>query len=900
MNKISFSSIANSIVRAKKRTYIFTIIAIILCVFFCSAIVFIAYGTYTSVVDEYQSRYGKYDMLICDSAGLPLDDLILQGVFSDYAVARTWEYALNDEDYLGSGFSITKYDDKYLEIANKQLIEGRYPQTEGEIAIEQSMLGYLKLDVSVGQTITLTIAVPDGESFLDDYIVKDFVITGILKDQYIYLSQNRDDLRPVYFDFPAALVSDDEPMETGGLYIEKCFGINGDSSSNLFTYSRDESSPFYNMYDRTIITYSNYDSFRTALQDVESSQLFLTALFLGVLGLAFVFVSAAGISSAFSANLNQRKKQIGMLRAVGATARQIAKITFQEIIIVSVVSVPTGILLSVAAIKIFSGHIGNMFEFTVNMHLLLVIIIFSIICIMFSVIRPMNMARKISPMQAIRDQEMSLKLNKKQIKSKNEFIVESHLSKRKTVLHKTHIGGVSVLVALTVIVLLIGVGYSSEIIESYIGHNYGHDYAISSNLFYNPDDIVDRKYNAPGFNETDKQDMLSVIGDGVVYANKMVKAIASCEYSAYMDIAMGDYAMQNPASPIHEQYLQYKSDYNIDYDFIGMTVMAVDDEIIKGLDSFVYDGQIDMDKLNSGEHVLVFEPQSYGIYYQNGGSVTGPVREGVEYAEIYYNDVLLAGKTLEITLLCSDGAGSAVSETVERIDNTVTIGAVAYYNRRHEPESYMPFLSYPMGSLALTTYEGFENLGYETSYNEMFARLNYVPDEDTKAYINTALKSIAVRVQNTRYTSYIDAAENDKRILNRMIGAALTLFIIFAVMSIVMINNAISSQIRSDQKTIGTLCAVGATLSTINKVYLYEIVHILKTGLIAGIAASAIVYIVITIKSDPYYALHTNYISATVSLIIFVILLIAICGISVYKRTRQIKQNSIVSNIRQL
>ena len=125
-----------------------------------------------------------------------------------------------------------------------------------------------------------------------------------------------------------------------------------------------------------------------------------------------------------------------------------------------------------------------------------------------------------------------------------------------------------------------------------------------------------------------------------------------------------------------------KRDYfNIEKDFITVECIGVDDEIVKNLVSGVYEGEIDIDKISSGEEVILIVPQKYGIIYGDDGSTSRHQNlvEGLQYDKIYENDIFHAGDEIEFTLLYTDEPSDSSIESyaekslynVGRIDNTV-------------------------------------------------------------------------------------------------------------------------------------------------------------------------------------------------------------------------------------
>ena len=78
----------------------------------------------------------------------------------------------------------------------------------------------------------------------------------------------------------------------------------------------------------------------------------------GLLSLQFVVASIAAVASAFvflSLVLNQRKKELAVLQAIGASPNQIIRLVLFEILSIVVVSMFLGILLGMALALSFNG-----------------------------------------------------------------------------------------------------------------------------------------------------------------------------------------------------------------------------------------------------------------------------------------------------------------------------------------------------------------------------------------------------------------------------------------------------------------------------------------------------------------------------------------------------------------
>ena len=557
MKKINnIAQLVRSIIKGRRKSYVFLITAIFFAVLFSSFSMLITYGAITSIQNIVYQRYGYQDYIINNANGLPLEELIERQIFSKYGISKTLGYVLPDGENFVNGFSIAKYDEAALSITNKQLTEGRLPEAKGEIAVESTMLDRVGFEGGVGDEITLILAVPDGTGFLADRYEKTYILTGILYDQYIYQMRWRD-VSPVYDDIPAAIVSDEEEIEAGGIYITKCYYTYGKrfSPQRIYDINFDSSSEFNGMHDNILI--SSHD-FGMGVQEPALYNLLVNAIVFAILSAALLVAAGFGIASAFSANADERKRQIGMLRAVGATKRQVRSIFAQEIIYMSVIGIPAGVLLACIAVGVAAKAIGGVFVFTLNIPIILLVIVFSLLCIIISASIPLVRASKIPPMQAIRDIELSRKMKKQRIKSRWKYDADRHIAGRSIKLYKNSLAPINIFIFLTVTILLVGAGIGPYILKDIFTNNFSKDFTISINEGYYPDKIVQYSYSAPGISESDRRDAQNIIGGGTVYGDRRLKVnLQLDEISDYIlnYSSMRDNGYLSPESPEHEGYL---------------------------------------------------------------------------------------------------------------------------------------------------------------------------------------------------------------------------------------------------------------------------------------------------------------------------------------------------------
>lgn len=343
-----FSDIALGNLKRRKHQYILLTVGIVLAFFFVSSILLFGFGIYTSIDDSRMKRYGKQDIMLFDCENAPVEELLEDGTFSSMGKIEILAKAMVSESEADS-FCIAKLDEQAIDLKQCRLKKGAFPEHAGEIALEQSALARMRTDADIGDTITLTLRIPDGEEFLDQTIEKTYTLTGILSDQLIYWN-NYHFFYPVVQAYPAGILSSEEQIEPGGrgeINIYAAFGVNNKAAAE-----RVDSFCVANGLLNTNGEPNNLVTNRWFYQGASSDHnMMITGITVGIVGIMLVLACCMGIINSFTSNLETRRKQIGLLRAVGATSRQIKRIFGRETLIIAVCAVPIGLGLAIFSIS---------------------------------------------------------------------------------------------------------------------------------------------------------------------------------------------------------------------------------------------------------------------------------------------------------------------------------------------------------------------------------------------------------------------------------------------------------------------------------------------------------------------------------------------------------------------
>lgn len=130
------------------------------------------------------------------------------------------------------------------------------------------------------------------------------------------------------------------------------------------------------------------------------------------------------IYNSFAISVMERKKEFGLLSSIGATKRQLSHTVFFEALVVGVIGIILGILGAYigigCVILIINNLISDMLEYKLhlvtNPLFIIIPVIFMIIVIGVSAFIPSRRASKVSPIEAIRQND-DIKINKKKIRT---------------------------------------------------------------------------------------------------------------------------------------------------------------------------------------------------------------------------------------------------------------------------------------------------------------------------------------------------------------------------------------------------------------------------------------------------------------------------------------------------
>ena len=831
--------------------------------------------------------------------------------------------ALGDYDRLGHAYvtgqvSCTSiylgyYDDTGIELLDLIPVEGKLPQNPGEIALEPTAMEVFEVDWVIGQNVELEIIPVDGIAEN-----RTFTLVGILPERSEHLAKS--DHSGVSY-FPAIETASTEPVfSSGRLACHKMMGLKEGVSLT-------EALPnFWDSYLRPEFVSSMYGLSTSAkqvqfyspedIQYVEQDMVNLIVM-ITILASALVLSCCVGISGAMEGVLSKRREEIGVLRAIGSTRRQIRRMFGRENLILALVASPLAIAAACLAIWILALLIPERLVFQFRLWLVLPIGLFSVIVILLSGYLPLVRSSKLMPMSVIRDTAM-LRRSKK-IRSRAAFDAPKLISARQIRFHPTRQVGASLLVALMLLVcgLTVSVmsGFTSYNLKNFPGFylNYNGTFGLGYIPTYESESLpaqsirqiraldhvrsirVDRKMpilldlpNMPRYAYTEDDGSQFGILDDAAFE----EALTLLPFDSWF------YSDRREAE--REEYLRLCNTYGFSGHAFRTSVVTIDLnlESLTTLSQNLSDGAIDIDAINDGRAVLVYAPNVWIKTFETGGYTTftgspdnPPADDEFWTSELVaWNDTFYAGQTLSMTQLYQTEEGG----NVNRHDVSIPVCGVI----TELPDSIMDVWA---TNAIITTEQGLEKMKLRMEGLRTVAV--YVDDltGEEEEILLRQLTAISRRSESYSVQNQVEQFRKQEQSNQQTFLLFFSVIIVFFTVSVGMIVSSVTRQLHSEGRTIGMLRAVGADEKAILGCYSGQI----RAAVLGGFVLSGSLFgaiQTINILNMPSRLLRNLLETALMfgSMIVLTLLCTLLCCLILRMRIREIVHKSIIDNIREL
>lgn len=319
-----------------------------------------------------------------------------------------------------------------MELYKVKLKEGQLPQKENDIVVSKGILEALGQNGKIGDTITVPYQILKDDG-LDYTKEKDFRICGFLADNESSKEQKQ------YTSLVSeAFLKAEIPVEQ--VKYRFLLQVNGQKGNTTADYTE------------TIQNIAR--QFGISEDDMNINKEYLAANYVDpatipvIVGIMLIVVLAGIITiySVYYVSINQRVREFGKLKAIGATKRQLRQIVLREGMGVALFAIPIGLLIGTVAVKVvllqFVEHAKDSNVLITEAYkvvakgevqlyywwIYLLAIAVTLCTVYLSLMKPMRMAAKVSEIEAMRYQGGSKR--QKSSRKGYQFLNIGRLTKR--------------------------------------------------------------------------------------------------------------------------------------------------------------------------------------------------------------------------------------------------------------------------------------------------------------------------------------------------------------------------------------------------------------------------------------------------------------------------------------
>lgn len=950
--KLTINKLALGNLKARKKQYTLMIIGILLAMIFSSGTLFFVSCFQSSREEQARRESGNFwGYFYQPKDYIDIEQGKKDGYIEQYGYGHIIGYGYTDEEKQEKGTPIAWLDEDAKQLYYVTVIEGRYPENEGEIALEADAAIRLGIEPKAGKKITLSVLTADGEAYLPQANEKTYKLVGILEDKRAHI-ENFNGMGPENAPMAAAFVSEKEPLGAGG---KENIALYYNPTEDAIKETIEKKDPHGNIYKQTPFNeyflfnvYENFDQDKTVSRSMthvaewygSTLAVFTNVSVVAVLAVVLLLASCMGIINAFTTNLQERRRQIGLLRAVGTTKRQIINIFGREAFIITLICAPISVAFSYFGVWLFAKLMGGSFIFLPNLFVLIGTTVVSVACVMLSALIPLIFAARVSPMQAIRNVELSRKMKRKKIKQEKQFNAPKLLANRSIKFYKAKQIGVSIILALTILLTCFGFSIlETEFLNSgWAVYNVG-DYKITRGGYPMSSNFVNMPNLTGGISSAELNELASFPLFGSMYGSKSyLSFIETEEYSDYMELLSLSwqgirYTVNHDdglsgllseekrdvetikkywfAEGENEQYKDLKSVAQTENELFRSEIKAFDKVLFdKNKDRFeIIEGKINIDKLNSGEEIILVAPKRIGfdfILNKDGSLAMYGVNDVDNLSDNFYREKreifalttldYKAGDKLNLKMLNSEATSFRyTSEGKEEFGNVtinekeVKIGAIV------SPFSFGDYMSCHDELNVVTTTQGLNAItGINLPYEELLIDSKSEVTQETDELASTFLNGL-VSGTNFRYYSGFSQNQDARENIQTLFICLISIVVLFFSICASIVNNSLTAKIRESKREIGTLRAVGASAKEITQSYIRQLLSMFVWGCSAGFVG----YIIGHIGVVAYFKDQSLTFEIWQAMLIIAVLFL-ICSINLYAKIKKEMKNSIVENIREL
>ena len=703
------------------------------------------------------------------------------------------EQSQDGSNYKGQLLNITGINKNYLNISKSKLMLGRMPQNTNEIVAEKWVLKNVGLKGEVGEKISLDL---NGKKKKET-----FTVVGIISDR-------------VY--------------EKSTAIMEALTKVNSNQSVDLYIKVNENTKEGINATINNIIKKNNIKK-----EDVSKNTMLINSIaksekydskLLILFSIMIVFLIFI-VYSIYNISIIQRLSEYGMLRAVGGSKSQIFKLTFYELLILSLISLPLGMLIGIVGSKAIGEYVCRVISEGIFMSSDIVISKGSVIASLISIILMIIIlcivvSKKITKIPII----VAINKNRGKNKIKNSIF---NLKSDKNIAIEKIIAINNILVnkkTFIVTVISIALGGTMFILSNFtmILKNEDEKTLLAVNTNLNSDFKIEQQ--SVDYSKGISNDELEEI--------ERIEGIKSVEPYKVNYVSIYDIPKDKITVP---EYFDFVNEYAFNKTFGGVSKEDNDgkysikgsfygykDKTLKELNDFLIEGKIDVKSLNNGDNVILKIP-----------------KEGSGHKVVDIN----VGDKIKIKIpknMLSSEESIKFPSNIDYIEKELTVSGIV--SRVYNQNVYFPDDSIDV----IVSDKIFSEITGVDKYK--FVNINCNKDANIKNIEDELYKIIKDNLGCNLRNLSKEIKNSQKNILYKnMILNGMTLILL--IMSSFNIFNNISYNLISRKSEFDTLKAIGLSNKKLKNMIIYE-------GLVYSIVSSILV---ILLSLAGQYLLYYKY-----------------------------------------
>lgn len=929
----------------RKRTIV-TIVGIILATALLSALVTLVSSFQYSMIEYQKQKGGDFHVKFSNVKMSELSEFKnnrnIESTFETMGMGFAKLNGCKNEDKPYAYVMAT--DEAGFEKGCFNLIEGRMAKNEDEIVIPRHLKTNGRIDIKVGDEITLDIgkrydsntesvisencAYEHEAETLTDTVTKQYKVVGIMERPgygmedysaagYTFVTYSdelavidngtkseaseADTTLTVYSRYTQKALRNKDAVTADIIGVdEKLFAKANNSSVEM---SAEESDRFLKEMENA--KYDIYiNGFLISYECVFPIDGTFKALFTvaAVVALIIILTSVYCIKNSFNISITEKIRQYGMLASVGATRRQIKSSVKTEAAMLGVVGIPvgtmSGILASLILVKVVNALSAGWLNFALSFHTslpaLILAVILSIATIYFSATGSARRAAKVTPLEAIRNTK-EIKIKSSKLKTPAIIgriwgiggVISYKNIKRNNKKYRTTVTSI-VICSVTFIVI----SYFMSMAFSVVGMSYASvDYNIGINMSCKKELDIEKLSELLSGIEGAKD---YLVGAGYYFdVDKPEYTKEYGEYCGQLYDDSEDVSQEFLITVLNDKsYDKYASDAGIKNADTGAILVNKGTFDVYNEKSLKYvKEEMELYKYKAGDTIEC----GYNVY--DDASSDDNAAEGDTESSTDDNNAV-EGDTESGT---EDNSGYVDEETINNeVRKTVDVTIAGVTDK--VPIGYK---GYGNTTLLFMNQKGFESLWADGKSNELkpghASYSAYVVAENADEYQDTFEKETEENPEYSQisfYVSNMDKQMRDEKSLFTLLGVfAYGLIVVIALIGITNIINTLSTGMELRSREFATLRSIGMTDKQFAGMVRLESVFISVKALVIGVPLGILISYLLCVmmnRMDDVIIYEPPYKAIILCILVVIMLIYAIMKLSMTK----LRHNNIIETIK--